>query len=176
MEFMSCGKPAIAPLNTAMADYVDSDNAFIVDSTDELTAWPHDPRAAYRTLRYMTDWDSLCAAYRDSYEVAKNDVERYARMSGHAVHNLQKFCSQASAEERLRRFCAARRPSSRCPWKPRAHDPRLLARLFPAPSPAAPAPEPSAQVSPRMWGCMTRFSTAGFAGQRRVAQGLRDHG
>ena len=91
-----------------MADYVDSDNAFIVDSSDELTAWPHDPRAASRTLRYMTDWDSLCAAYRDSYEVAKNDVERYARMSGHAVQNLQKFCSQASAEERLRRFFAQR--------------------------------------------------------------------
>ena len=91
-----------------LADYVDSDNAFIVASTEELTAWPHDPRAAYRTLRYMTDWDSLCAAYRDSYAVAKNDVERYARMSGHAVHNLQKFCSQASAEERLRSFFAQR--------------------------------------------------------------------
>lgn len=104
MEFMSCGKPAIAPLNTAMADYVDSDNAFIVDSTDELTAWPHDPRAAYRTLRYVTDWDSLCTAYRVSYDVAKTDTERYARMSAHAVRSLERFCSQASTEQRLRTF------------------------------------------------------------------------
>lgn len=43
MEFMSCGRLAIAPLNTAMADYIDHDNAFVVESTEELTAWPHDP-------------------------------------------------------------------------------------------------------------------------------------
>ena len=97
-------KPAIAPLNTAMADYVDSDNAFIVDSTEELTAWPHDPRAAFRTLRYVTDWDSLCTAYRVSYDVAKTDVERYARMSAHSVRSLEQFCSQASTEQRLLMF------------------------------------------------------------------------
>ncbi|WP_339453109.1 glycosyltransferase [Pseudomonas sp. EA_5y_Pfl2_R50] len=106
MEFMSCGKPAIAPLNTAMADYVNSDNAFIVDFTEELTAWPHDPRAAYRTLRYMTNWDSLCAAYRASHAVAKSDALRYASMSGEAVRSLQRFCSQASTEQRLRAFFA----------------------------------------------------------------------
>ncbi len=106
MEFMSCGKPAVAPCNTAMADYIDRDNAFIVDSTDELTAWPHDPRAAYRTLRYITNWDSLCSAYQASYEVAKADDERYARMSAHAVNSLEKFCSQASTEQRLEAFFA----------------------------------------------------------------------
>ena len=106
MEFMSCGKPAIAPLNTAMADYVSSDNAFIVDFTEELTAWPHDPRAAYRTMRYITDWDSLCLAYRASYDVAKTDEQRYAAMSAEAIRSLQRFCSQASTEQRLRDFFA----------------------------------------------------------------------
>ncbi|MGN8274875.1 glycosyltransferase [Pseudomonas sp. SMN5] len=104
MEFMSCGRPAIAPLNTAMADYIDHDNAFVVDSTEELTAWPHDPRAAYRTLRYVTDWDSLCSAFHASYDVAKNDPERYRRMSAHAVRSLKTFCSQANAEQRLHTF------------------------------------------------------------------------
>lgn len=104
MEFMSCGKPAVAPCNTAMADYIDHDNTFIVDSTDELTAWPHDPRAAYRTLRYITNWDSLCSAYRTSYDVALQDPERYARMSTHAIDSLRRFCSQATAEQRLGEF------------------------------------------------------------------------
>ncbi|MNV81238.1 hypothetical protein D3C71_1748910 [compost metagenome] len=104
MEFMSCGKPAVAPCNTAMADYIDSENTFIVDSTDELTAWPHDPRAAYRTLRYITNWDSLCSAYKASFDVAWNDEARYARMSAHAVNKLEQFCSQASTEQRLREF------------------------------------------------------------------------
>jgi len=106
MEFMSCGKPAVAPRTTAMIDYLDADNAFIIDTTDELTAWPHDPRRAFRTLRYVTDWASVCRAYRASYDVAKDDPERYAQMSAHAVTSLQAFCSQASAEQRLKGFFA----------------------------------------------------------------------
>lgn len=106
MEFMSCGKPAVAPRTTAMIDYLDADNAFLIDSTDELTAWPHDPRKAFRTLRYITNWASLCTAYRASYDVAKDDPQRYARMSVHAVTSLQNFCSQATAEQRLKAFFA----------------------------------------------------------------------
>jgi glycosyltransferase involved in cell wall biosynthesis len=106
MEFMSCGKPAVAPRTTAMIDYLDADNAFIIETTEELTAWPHDPRKAFRTLRYITNWASLCAAYRASYEVAKNDPQRYAQMSAHAVTSLEKFCSQATAEQRLKVFFA----------------------------------------------------------------------
>ncbi|HEX4548824.1 glycosyltransferase [Pseudomonas sp.] len=106
MEFMSCGKPAVAPRTTAMIDYLSVDNAFLIESTDELTAWPHDPRKAFRTLRYVTNWASLCAAYRASYEVAKHDPQRYARMAAQAVSSLQGFCSQAVAEQRLQVFLA----------------------------------------------------------------------
>jgi glycosyltransferase involved in cell wall biosynthesis len=106
MEFMSCGKPAVAPRTTAMIDYLNADNAFLIESTDELTAWPHDPRKAYRTLRYVTDWASLCLAYRASYEVAKHHPQRYAQMAAQAVVSLQGFCSQAVAEQRLGDFLA----------------------------------------------------------------------
>jgi glycosyltransferase involved in cell wall biosynthesis len=104
MEFMSCGKPAVAPRTTAMIDYLDADNAFLIETTDELTAWPHDPRRAFRTLRYVTHWASLCTAYRSSYDVAKADPARYAKMSAHAVASLENFCSQATAEQRLKGF------------------------------------------------------------------------
>lgn len=104
MEFMSCGKPAVAPRTTAMIDYLSADNAFLIESTDELTAWPHDPRRAFRTVRYVTNWASLCAAYKASYEVAKNYPARYAQMSAQAVNSLQGFCSQAVAEQRLQVF------------------------------------------------------------------------
>ncbi|VVM43378.1 glycosyltransferase [Pseudomonas fluorescens] len=106
MEFMSCGKPAVAPRTTAMIDYLSADNAFLIESTDELTAWPHDPRRAFRTLRYVTSWASLCEAYQASYEVAKNQPARYAQMSAQAVNSLQGFCSQAVAEQRLQVFLA----------------------------------------------------------------------
>lgn len=105
-----------------MIDYLDADNAFLVETSDELTAWPHDPRRAYRTLRYITHWTSLCRAFRASYDVAQNNPERYAQMSGHAVASLETFCSQAIAEQRLGGFfthlferpapCAAQVPTT----------------------------------------------------------------
>ena len=54
--------------------------------------------------RYVTDWASLCRAYQSSYDVAKGDPGRYAQMSVHAVASLKKFCSQATAEQRLGAF------------------------------------------------------------------------
>ncbi|MEO6919493.1 MAG: glycosyltransferase [Collimonas sp.] len=107
MEFMSCGKPAIAPRNTAMADYIDSDNAFVLDSNTEPSHWPHDPRQAYRTLRYRIDWATLLKAYKDSYEVAKKEPEKYARMAEHAVNSLQLHCSRAVVKQRLQDFISA---------------------------------------------------------------------
>jgi SAM-dependent methyltransferase/glycosyltransferase involved in cell wall biosynthesis len=106
MEFMSCGKPAVAPSNTAMGDYVDADNTFIIESTEELTCWPHDPRFAYRTLRYTTNWASLCQAYQASYQVARYDGDRYAAMSTHAIDRLEAFCSQERTYARLKVFMA----------------------------------------------------------------------
>ncbi|AIY42856.1 Glycosyltransferase [Collimonas arenae] len=108
MEFMSCGKPAIAPRNTAMADYIDSDNAFVLDSNTEPSHWPHDPRQAYRTLRYRIDWGTLLAAYKESYRVAKQDPARYWQMADHAVQRLQQHCSHAVVKERLESFLASR--------------------------------------------------------------------
>ena len=133
MEFMSSGKPAVAPRNTAMIDYIDADNAFIVDSSEEATAWPHDPRAAYRTLRYITDWESLCRAYRASFEVARQEPERYARMSAHASASLERFCSRKLAVERLRRFLDEAAQGDPPPCKASRHDPR------PAPTLAFPS-------------------------------------
>lgn len=101
MEFMSAGKPAIAPGHTAMEDYIREDNAFVVQSSLEKTLWPDDPSSALRTMRYRINWESLYHAYLKSYHVAKNDPALYARMADCAVESLQKYCSKAVVEERL---------------------------------------------------------------------------
>lgn len=101
MEYMSCGIPAIAPDNTAMADYISKDNAFVVDSSPEPHYWPHDPQQVFTTLWYRPSWESLYNAYRDSYEVAVNDPERYTRMSRCAWESQYEFCSIDSLKPRL---------------------------------------------------------------------------
>ncbi|GAC1335065.1 MAG: glycosyltransferase [Collimonas sp.] len=104
MEFMCCGKPVIAPVHTAMEDYIDDGAAFIVKSSLEHNVWPHDPRDLFRTLRYRLDWESICTAYKDSYLVAKQQPEKYIAMSEHAMARQASYCSGAVVKEQLRNF------------------------------------------------------------------------
>jgi glycosyltransferase involved in cell wall biosynthesis len=102
MEYMSAGKPAVAPRHTGMQDYVDEGDAFLVETSLEPCAWPQDPRPRYRTFRHRIDAESLMRAFRESYRVAKDEPERYAQMSSRAAEALRRHCSQAVVEARLR--------------------------------------------------------------------------
>jgi glycosyltransferase involved in cell wall biosynthesis len=104
MEFLSCGKPAIAPRHSAMRDYIDEEVAFVVDSWLDASAWSHDPRLAYRTCRHQLNWASLVSAYKAAYECVKKDPERYKRMSDAAIERMRLHCSQAVATERMQSF------------------------------------------------------------------------
>ena len=104
MELMSCGKPAIAPRHSAMLDYINEDVAFIVDSWLDATAWPHDPRLAYRTCRHQLDWASLVEAYRAAYHCARHEPERYLAMASAAIERLRTHCSRDVAKQRLVQF------------------------------------------------------------------------
>jgi glycosyltransferase involved in cell wall biosynthesis len=101
MEFMSAGRPAVAPLHSSMLDYITDQNAFVVRSTERLATWPHDPREGYRSKRYMVSVADLIRAYRESYRVARHDPARYAAMSEAASASLRDFCSSDLVEQRL---------------------------------------------------------------------------
>lgn len=113
MEYISAGKPAIAPIHTAMADYISADNAFVVDTTRAVTMWPHDPRGAFRTLTNRIDCTSLLRAFQDSYHVAKEAPDLYRAMAGNARSALQKHCSSEVVRERLSSFLNAEPRSPR---------------------------------------------------------------
>lgn len=101
MEYMSAGIPAIAPDNTAMADYITEQNAFIVESSPEPHYWPHDPQQIFTTLWYRPSWESLYNAYLASYESASGSPEAYTKMSEQAQASLYQFCSLEVLTERL---------------------------------------------------------------------------
>jgi glycosyltransferase involved in cell wall biosynthesis len=104
MEFLSCGRPAVAPRNSAMLDYMDESVGFVVDGWADPAVWPHDPREAYRGLRQQVDWKSLIQAYRDAYRCVREMPERYAELSTNAVARMQGHCSRRVAEAALRSF------------------------------------------------------------------------
>jgi glycosyltransferase involved in cell wall biosynthesis len=108
MEFMSCGKPALTPDHTAMADYIDKQVAFITPSGLTHTVWGHDPRLLYRSLRYRPDWGALMQSYKDSYQVAKEQPQRYGQMSAAALARMQKYAGEERFWSQLEAFAHRR--------------------------------------------------------------------
>ncbi len=104
MEFLSCGRPAVAPRNSAMRDYIDEEVGFVVDGWLEARAWPQDPRAAFRTCQQQIDWESLVKAYRAAYDCFTQTPERYLQLSQSAIQRMQNHCSHRVAKERLKQF------------------------------------------------------------------------
>ena len=107
MEYMSCGIPAIAPDNTAMADYVNSSNSFIVSSSPEPRYWPQDPQQHFTTLWYRPSWESLHDAYLESYRVATQEPDMYRSMSRRAIESQYNYCSHNKLKTRLEDFLTA---------------------------------------------------------------------
>ncbi|GAD62849.1 glycosyltransferase family protein [Aquipseudomonas alcaligenes] len=101
MEFLSCGKPAVAPRHSAMLDYMDEDVGFVVSSWEDGTAWSHDPRLAYRTLRHQINWDSLRSAYVAAYDCYRKSPDEYRRLSENAIQRMRSHCSIEVTRERL---------------------------------------------------------------------------
>lgn len=104
MEFMSCGKPAIAPCNTALTDYVDDTTTLIVKSNLEPGIWPHDRRQLLRALRYRIDWESLVNAYRQSYEIVKDKPTIYQDMATAAMQKMKDYSSYQAVKVQVKNF------------------------------------------------------------------------
>jgi len=103
MEFLCCGKPAIAPAHTAMADYLSEDFAFLVKTSIESACWPHDPAGMLLTHSHRLNWQSLMEAFRTSYQTAKQPSS-YQLMSTLAHRGMQDFCSVGRVSGELGAF------------------------------------------------------------------------
>ncbi len=104
MEFMSAGVPAVAPDHTALAEYIDPGDAFVVRSTAEWTHWPHDPRRFLRCLMHPVEWDSLRAGMGAAFQMATDRPREYRQMRRAASTTLQRHCSVAAVQEGMTAF------------------------------------------------------------------------
>lgn len=104
IEFMSAGIPAISPKHTAMIDYVNDRNSFVVENTWGLVPWPNDERLQYRCLNYPVVWESLCAAYEESYLVKTKELNKYKAMSQSAKEKMAEICSEEVFERKIIEF------------------------------------------------------------------------
>ncbi len=106
MAAMAAGRPAIAPDHTAMADFIDPRNAFIVTGSLEHNVWPHDPRRLFKTMRYRMDWTSIVAAFTASFAVARDNPAVYRQMSRAAQARMRQVAGDAAVTDLLRNALA----------------------------------------------------------------------
>jgi len=104
MEFMSYGVPAIAPKHTAMSDYITDECAFVVDTSLELTVWPHDENELYSCTRHRIDWNSLFDQYTESMSVMRSNGRRYEEMSKAAKEQVYQVASDEVVSSKLMDF------------------------------------------------------------------------
>lgn len=104
MEFLSSGKPVIAPMHSAMRDYLHPNCSFIIDSSIELCQWPHDPYGSFSTHRYRINWHSLMQQLQDSQQIAQHQPERYQHMSLAVAANMERFCNLQLITHKLSDF------------------------------------------------------------------------
>lgn len=108
MEAMSAGKPAISPAHTGMADYISSQNSFIVTSAKEPAFWPHDPNQKYTAMQYRISWQSLYANFLASADVFHHKPKTYRAMAKQAHETLKAHCSRQAVMKKLSGFIDAR--------------------------------------------------------------------
>jgi len=104
LEFMSAGRPAVAPVHTAMADYIDASNAVIVASGEEFCGFPHDPRNEMTTTRHRISWSGLRDAFLEAYRISIAEPADYAARAHAARTRMRAFCSDAVVAARLDAF------------------------------------------------------------------------
>jgi glycosyltransferase involved in cell wall biosynthesis len=113
VEFLNEGVPAIAPNNTAMADYIDDNIAFVVKTyPGSPTMWPHGDHEINRTSYCQLDWGSLVEAYRRSYAVAHQNPDIYRQMAQCARQAIQNYCGNDVVTTALHAFLCPELPLS----------------------------------------------------------------
>ncbi len=104
MEFLSSGKPVIAPNNTAMLDYINPDFSLMIDSAPEPCQWAPDPYGYFSTHRYRINWHTVMQHFQSSHYIAEQQPERYQQMSLAATARMQRFCNLQHITEKLGAF------------------------------------------------------------------------
>jgi glycosyltransferase involved in cell wall biosynthesis len=92
-QALACGRPAIAPAHTAMADYMDDRVGFVLTSQPEPTHWPHDPQRRIETVWHRLDWSNLRDQYLRSAELAGPRRGEYDAMAAFARRRMKNYAS-----------------------------------------------------------------------------------
>jgi glycosyltransferase involved in cell wall biosynthesis len=105
-QALAAGRPAIAPSHTAMADYIDDEVGFVVESDPEPTFWPHDPEHRYETSWHRIVWSDLRDQFLRSATLVEEDYAAYRALARSARTRMHAYASHEVVAEALKRALA----------------------------------------------------------------------
>jgi hypothetical protein len=92
-NFMAAGRPAVAPPHTGMADSLDPQCGFLIESHPEPAGWPQEVGGGYRTTWHRLVWQSLHDQLRTSYAAARNEIPSYSALAERARQRMHGLVS-----------------------------------------------------------------------------------
>jgi glycosyltransferase involved in cell wall biosynthesis len=102
-QAMASGRPALAPVHTAMADYIDDRVGFPLESYPEPTFWPHDPEHRFATSWHRLVWSSLRDRFLESAAIAASDRATYDALAAAARERMEGYAGRAVVARALSR-------------------------------------------------------------------------
>lgn len=100
-EFLAAGRPGLAPVHTAMAEYFDDTVGLVVRSSPEPAAIPHARSRVRQTRWHRMDWQSLYDQFQTSYQMAKEERTAYQALAQRGRTRLRDFAGAARVWPRL---------------------------------------------------------------------------
>lgn len=101
MNYLAAGRPAVSPSHTAISDYFQIGDGFVVDSHPEPAAWPQDSRLRSTTSWHRLVWPSLAEQIRLSYEMATRDPGAYQSLATQGRQKMSAWADYKSVWTRL---------------------------------------------------------------------------
>lgn len=90
-DYLAAGRPAVAPVHTALADYFDAGVGFVVASHSEPCPWPWDESGRLSTSWHRIVWSSLRGRLVESYDTAKQRHTVYRELASQARKRIAEW-------------------------------------------------------------------------------------
>lgn len=103
-EFMSAGRPVIAPRHSALSDWLEPEHPLIIRSSRQPTHWAGDPDKRMRYQDHRLQWQSMCEVFQDSFDLATRGAAQYQALSARASARARDLASESRLQERWREF------------------------------------------------------------------------
>jgi hypothetical protein len=108
-EFMSAGRPVLAPRHSALCEWIGDDHPFLIRSAEQPAYWVQDADKRLHLRDHRLDWTSMCEVFARAFAVAMENAQRYRQLSRAAREAARERCDRTRLADNWRQFLAPRR-------------------------------------------------------------------